>query len=165
MGENVLMTKCWDATGKKVMTYRLPDDIVIKPHHPFYERIQFYESDVAFHKRQVDQEVVEWWKISKKLRLPKDVFKLITKHYLHRPVEYGCHVPKDEEEQERTCALRLIIYFLMFVTCLFFVLLILIHRITAFQSGDPFVKHYFNRTCANPGPQGIRGDVGPQGMK
>lgn len=157
MGETV-MTKCWDSSGKKVLTYFLPSDVVIKPSHPFYERIQMYESDVAFHKRQVDKEVVEWWKIYKKYKLPKDIFQLIKKEYLHRPVKYKCHVTQEEEEENVEIPYRcLVIYFLIMIVTLL-VIIILIMSMTPPQSADPFVYKCFGESCAGvPGPQGPQG--------
>jgi hypothetical protein len=108
--------RCWDKNSKKVECYKIPEDAALS--WSFIERKEFYDKDVRHHKKQVDTEIVEFYKISKQNNIPKDIFKMIVDNHIKRPVKYGCHVKVLDNPQFDFCRSMLILFAILFFMCL-----------------------------------------------
>lgn len=56
------------------------------PSNEWHLRLQDYEADRKYHKRQVENELWALYQIRKHYKLPKDVYNVIAS-FVHRPVE------------------------------------------------------------------------------
>jgi hypothetical protein len=89
--------RCWAEDCTNVENYIVPEDSITHS-QIFVEKIRFYRRDVEFHKKQVDAEIMAFWKVD---GLNKDVKKLIVDKYIKRPVRYGCHINPEDVHKER----------------------------------------------------------------
>jgi hypothetical protein len=140
--------RCWANDQINIENYVIPEDSSIS--EIFAERVKFYRKDVEFHKKQVDGEILTFWRAD---GLNKDVKKLIVDKYIKRPVRYGCHINPKEEEKRIWKKLFLIFLALIICYCL--------HHKTMEES-----KKLWNEI---PGPQGLcihpGGPTGPRGLE
>lgn len=91
----MIKLRCWADDRVNTENYIIPEDSITHS-ETFIEKVRFYRRDVEFHKKQVNDEIITFWKVD---GLNKDVKKLIVDKYIKRPIKYGCHIKPEEKRR------------------------------------------------------------------